>query len=107
MTRPMLHDKIQPHHLGRRAVIYLRQSSEKQVRENKESQRLQYGLRDRAVARSLSPVVGILSFGGPERGEPGHDGAREDPGAGAGRKTWCQQPVVDLPRDREAVVAPR
>ncbi len=56
MTRPMLHDKIQPHHLGRRAVIYLRQSSEKQVRENKESQRLQYGLRDRAVALGWTQV---------------------------------------------------
>ena len=56
MTRPMLHDKIQPHHLGRRAVIYLRQSSEKQVRENTESQRLQYGLRDRAVALGWTQV---------------------------------------------------
>ncbi len=56
MTRPMLDDKIQPHHLGRRAVIYLRQSSDKQVRENKESQRLQYGLRDRAVALGWTQV---------------------------------------------------
>ena len=56
MTRPMLHDKIQPHHLGRRAVIYLRQSSDKQVRQNKESQRLQYGLRDRAVALGWTQV---------------------------------------------------
>ena len=56
MTRPMLHDKIQPHHLGRRAVIYLRQSSDKQVRQNTESQRLQYGLRDRAVALGWTQV---------------------------------------------------
>jgi len=56
MTRPMLHDKIQPHHLGRRAVIYLRQSSDKQVRQNKESQRLQYGRRDRAVALGWTQV---------------------------------------------------
>lgn len=40
--------KIRPQHLARRAVVYLRQSSDKQVRHNKESQRLQYGLRDRS-----------------------------------------------------------
>lgn len=40
--------KIREHHLDRSAVVYLRQSSEKQVRQNKESQRLQYGLRERA-----------------------------------------------------------
>ena len=56
MTRPMLHDKITPQHLDRRAVIYLRQSSDKQVRENRESQRLQYGLRDRAVALGWTQV---------------------------------------------------
>jgi len=39
--------KIRPQHLARRAVVYLRQSSDKQVRHNKESQHLQYGLRDR------------------------------------------------------------
>src|SRR5262247_274393 len=52
-------------------------------------------------------VISILTFGGSKRGEPGHDGAREDPGAGAGRETRGQQPVVDLPRDRKTVVAPR
>jgi len=40
--------KIKPGHLGRKAVVYLRQSSDKQVRENLESQRLQYGLTRRA-----------------------------------------------------------
>jgi DNA invertase Pin-like site-specific DNA recombinase len=49
MTRAMLSEKISPQHLARRAVVYLRQSSERQVRQNKESQRLQYGLRDRAL----------------------------------------------------------
>ena len=29
--------KIKPEHLARKAIVYLRQSSEKQVRENKES----------------------------------------------------------------------
>src|SRR5712692_3491971 len=56
MTRPMLNDKITPQHLDRRALIYVAESSDKQVRENKESQRLQYGLRDRAVALSWTRV---------------------------------------------------
>jgi DNA invertase Pin-like site-specific DNA recombinase len=42
--------KVKPQHLARNAVVYVRQSSEKQVRQNKESQRLQYALRDRARA---------------------------------------------------------
>ena len=40
--------KISAEHLARKAVVYLRQSSPKQVRENLESQRLQYALADRA-----------------------------------------------------------
>jgi DNA invertase Pin-like site-specific DNA recombinase len=42
--------KITPVHLSRKAVVYLRQSSERQVKENTESQRLQYALADRARA---------------------------------------------------------
>ena len=43
MTTEMLYSpKIKPEHLARKAIVYLRQSSEKQVRQNKESQRLQY-----------------------------------------------------------------
>jgi DNA invertase Pin-like site-specific DNA recombinase len=44
-------DLIQPHHLQRRAVIYLRQSSPTQVLKNQESTRLQYALRSRAIER--------------------------------------------------------
>ncbi|MBM3413237.1 MAG: hypothetical protein FJY19_07685 [Bacteroidetes bacterium] len=40
--------KITPEHLARRAVVYVRQSSDQQVRHNLESQRLQYALADRA-----------------------------------------------------------
>ena len=40
--------KITARHLERRAVVYVRQSSERQVRENTESQRLQYSLAERA-----------------------------------------------------------
>jgi DNA invertase Pin-like site-specific DNA recombinase len=48
MKEILMNSKIQAQHLGRRAVVYLRQSSEKQVKENRESQRLQYALADRA-----------------------------------------------------------
>ena len=41
-------DLIQPRHLTRRAVIYVRQSSPHQVLNNTESQRLQYAMRQRA-----------------------------------------------------------
>ena len=40
--------KITAAHRARRAVVYLRQSSEGQVRNNLESQRLQYALEQRA-----------------------------------------------------------
>jgi hypothetical protein len=39
--------KITPEHLSRKAIFYLRQSSDKQVRQNLESQRLQYELAER------------------------------------------------------------
>ncbi len=44
------HLKVQPDHLQRSAYLYIRQSSMRQVVENAESTRRQYGLRGRAVA---------------------------------------------------------
>ncbi len=55
------HPKIQSKHLARRSVVYLRQSTMKQVRENLESQRLQYALADRA--RELGWPVEEISTG--------------------------------------------
>jgi DNA invertase Pin-like site-specific DNA recombinase len=48
MNLAAVHPKITPTHLSRRAVVYLRQSSDQQVRQNKESQNLQYALQERA-----------------------------------------------------------
>ena len=42
--------KVQPHHLGRGAYLYIRQSSMRQVIENSESTKRQYALRGRAAA---------------------------------------------------------
>jgi hypothetical protein len=46
MTELLYSPKIKPEHLTRKAIVYLRQSSEKQVRYNLESQRLQYEVAD-------------------------------------------------------------
>jgi DNA invertase Pin-like site-specific DNA recombinase len=40
-------EKIKPHHQQRKAVLYVRQSSAYQVKNNLESQRLQYGMQER------------------------------------------------------------
>jgi DNA invertase Pin-like site-specific DNA recombinase len=45
-----MNDKIGSTHLDRRAVVYLRQSDPKQVREHRESTARQYALHERAVA---------------------------------------------------------
>jgi len=48
--------KITPEHLARKAVVYLRQSSLAQVKQNTESQRLQYALVDTAKAYGFKQV---------------------------------------------------
>jgi DNA invertase Pin-like site-specific DNA recombinase len=40
-------EKIKPHHLERKAILYVRQSSSYQVMHNEESRRLQYAMQDR------------------------------------------------------------
>src|SRR3989442_9791331 len=56
MTELVYSPKIKPEHLARKAIVYLRQSSEKQVRENKESQRLQLDLAERMRALGWKEV---------------------------------------------------
>src|SRR5215510_15068707 len=46
---------ITPQHLSRKAIIYIRQSSPHQVLTNQESLRLQYALRERAIALGWRP----------------------------------------------------
>ena len=60
MTELLYSPKIKPEHLARKAIVYLRQSSEKQVRENKESLRLQLDLavRMRALGWKEVEIVG-------------------------------------------------
>src|SRR5271154_4609088 len=47
MNQVLCNPKIKPEHLARKAIVYLRPSTEKQVRRNKESQRLQYDVAER------------------------------------------------------------
>src|SRR5215475_2060025 len=56
MTELLHNPKIKPEHLVRKAIVYLRQSSEKQVRQNKESQLLQYAMAERVRALGWQEV---------------------------------------------------
>jgi DNA invertase Pin-like site-specific DNA recombinase len=56
MTELQYSPKIKPEHLARKAIVYLRQSSEKQVRQNKESQLLQYDVANRMRALGWKEV---------------------------------------------------
>ena len=55
----MTSDKIRPHHLARKAILYVRQSSAHQVLHNRESSALQYAMRDRLVTLGWSQIETI------------------------------------------------
>ncbi|MFZ2140968.1 MAG: hypothetical protein WAV78_29285 [Xanthobacteraceae bacterium] len=52
----MISEKIRPHHLERKAILYVRQSSPHQVLHNRESSALQYAMRDRLIALGWSEI---------------------------------------------------
>src|SRR5712664_2382260 len=52
----MTTEKIRPHHLQRKAILYVRQSSAHQVLHNRESSALQYAMRDRLTALGWSRI---------------------------------------------------
>ena len=106
MNELLYSPKIKPEHLARKAIVYLRQSSEKQVRQNLESQRLQYEL---GSIRSLgwqeidnsdlgsSAAMGSASREGFERvlssvalGEVGIVVSREVSRLSRTDKDWCR-----------------
>ena len=51
------HPKITPLHLQRKAIVYLRQSSDRQVHRHTESQRLQYALAERPGRSVLCRLI--------------------------------------------------
>lgn len=68
-------DKITPRHRERRAYVYIRQSSPKQVLQHQESQRNQYALVGRAVALGWrSDQVHVIDA---DQGHSGQDGSRQ------------------------------
>jgi DNA invertase Pin-like site-specific DNA recombinase len=56
MTEVFYSPKIKPEHLARKAIVYLRQSTDKQVRQNRESQHLQYAVAERVRALGWNQV---------------------------------------------------
>ena len=109
MTEILYSPKIKPEHLARKAIVYLRQSTDKQVRQNKESQILQYAVAERVRAlgwkqveiinSDLGSSAGIASAQreGFERvlscvalGEVGIVGSREVSRLSRTDKDWCR-----------------
>lgn len=67
-------DKIAPRHRERRAYVYVRQSTPKQVQQQRESQVNQYALVQRAIALGWPPErVHVIDA---DQGQSGRDGAR-------------------------------
>ena len=88
MTEVLYNPKIKPEHLARKAIVYLRQSSEKQVRQNKESQLLQYAVAERVRALGWKQVEIINSDLGSSAGRASAQAGRLRAGpqlGGAGR----------------------
>ena len=53
----MTSEKIRPHHLERKALLYVRQSSVHQVQHNRESSALQYAMQGRLRAVSYTHLT--------------------------------------------------
>src|SRR5260221_7507421 len=126
----MMSEKIRPHHLERKALLYVRQSSAHQVLHNRESSALQYAMRDRLTALGWSEIevidddLGRSAAGGVQRagfermvaevclGKVGAVCAREVSRFARNSRDWQQLiemcRVVDtLLVDQEAIYAPR
>jgi hypothetical protein len=106
--------KVTAAHRARRAVVYLRQSSEGQVRHNRESQRLQYALEHQARALGFPQVeiidtdIGSSAAVAAKRraaferllgGQPVYEETQHAPerGQAAGR-TWTRYPRASIRR---------
>jgi DNA invertase Pin-like site-specific DNA recombinase len=122
-------DKIKPHHLQRKAILYVRQSSAHQVIHNRESSSLQYAMRERLTVLGWSEIeiidddLGISAAGTATRAgfermvaevcrKVGAVAAREVSRFGRNSRDWQQLiemcRVVDtLLVDQETIYAPR
>jgi DNA invertase Pin-like site-specific DNA recombinase len=123
-------DKIKPHHLERKAILYIRQSSAYQVNHNLESRKLQYAMQERLQQlgwREIEVVdedmgrsaAGTVTRAGFERmvaevclGKVGAVAAREVSRFARNSREWQQ--LVEVSRivdtllvDQETVYSPR
>src|SRR5438445_3388351 len=126
----MMSEKIRPHHLERKAILYVRQSSAHQVVHNRESSVLQYAMRDRLITLGWSEIevidddLGCSAAGGVARagfdrmvaevclGKVGAVAAREVSRFARNSRDWQQ--LIEMCRvvdtvliDQETVYAPR
>lgn len=126
----MMSEKIGPHHLERKAILYVRQSSAHQVLHNRESSALQYAMRDRLAALGWSRIetvdddLGRSAAGGVARagfdrmvaevclGKVGAVAAREVSRFARNSRDWQQ--LIEMCRvvdtvliDQETIYAPR
>src|SRR6266702_2316688 len=126
----MITDKVRPHHLERKALLYVRQSSAHQVLHNRESSALQYAMRDRLTALGWSEIevidddLGRSAAGGVLRagfermvaqvclGKVGAVAAREVSRFARNSRDWQQ--LIEMCRgvdtvliDQETIYAPR
>jgi len=126
----MISDTIRPHHLHRKALLYVRQSSAHQVLHNRESSALQYAMRDRLTALGWSQIevidddLGRSAAGGVQRtgfermvaqvclGKVGAVAAREVSRFARNSRDWQQ--LIEMCRvvdtvliDQETIYAPR
>src|SRR5277367_1797868 len=126
----MMSEKIKPHHLERKAILYVRQSSAHQVLHNRESSALQYAMRDRLTALGWSEIevidddLGRSAAGGVQRvgfermvaevclGKVGAVCAREVSRFARNSRDWQQ--LIEMCRvvdtvliDQETIYAPR
>jgi DNA invertase Pin-like site-specific DNA recombinase len=125
-----MNEKIKKHHLTRKAILYVRQSSSYQVVYNEESRRLQYAMRERLEQLGWEQIevidedLGRSAAGGVERqgfermvaevclGKVGAVAAREVSRFARNSREWQQ--LVEVCRivdtlliDHEVVYAPR
>src|SRR6266852_3091776 len=126
----MISDKVRPHHLERKAILYVRQSSAHQVLHNRESSALQYAMRDRLTALGWLEIevidddLGRSAAGGVQRagfermvaevclGKVGAVCAREVSRFARNSRDWQQ--LIEMCRvvdtvlvDQETIYAPR
>jgi hypothetical protein len=99
-----MNDKIKAHHLQRKAMMYVRQSSACQVTHNHESQQLQYAMRQRLGQLGWNHGEGALDVNWCELTTTRDDGKVVYKNAFATNHRITAANVADIVRDGRALV---